>query len=133
MHLVSTVPPSNKDYILERDITKRSLNYPSEALCQFVDDVCIIIQTRLNEEPQQKCLKGTIKEIANVFCDLSPFSCVTHKRDVQNFVMDTVINIIIGSWCTNVNRLLKGKTNICKNNATKIQALNYYIKHNRKK
>lgn len=126
MHLVSTSPPSNKDYILERDYTRRSLNYPSEALCEFLDDVCMIIQTQLNEEPQQKRLKGTIKQLVNIFCNLSQFSCVTHKLNVQNFIMDTVSNIIINSWCTNVNRILKGKSNLCHNNATKIQALTYY-------
>lgn len=133
MNLVSTIPPRNTDYILERDFTRRSLNYPSEILCEFIDDVCIIIQTYLNEEPHQQHLKATIMQVAYLFCDLTQFSCVTHKANVQNFLIDSIINIVINSWCTNVNRILKGKLTVCNNNATKIQALNYYKTHRRYK
>ena len=59
-----------------------------------------------------------------------PFKCETHKEKLNTFFVDMTLNILIYSWCRNVNRILCGK--IKNNDATdeiKVMASVYYEKH----
>lgn len=64
----------------------------------------------------------------DIFVDF-PFNCEKHKNKLKNYFENTIINILIYSWCRSINRILSGKITYHGDDEIKAAAQYYKNKH----
>lgn len=128
---------TNKDensYIFERDYTKKSLFYPSQAFCSLLNEIYRVITLCLQKMPEIRFLQDQILNYIDIVCTYDEISCSVHKDLLKKHIKNVAFNIIIHSWCKGVNRLLQGKLSTYdKNDKVKLMAYKYYETHLRKR
>lgn len=88
-----------------------------------------VIVACLRQFPESQNIKTKIKFYVDCACDFSVITCVKHKASLIDFMKNLGCNMIIHSWCNNVNRILNGKfTKFDENDLIKKQAFDYYNK-----
>lgn len=120
----------NNDFIKAKEYqNKKWLCYPSKEIENHFKDIQNIAISFLKKDVPKIGLKSTMLSFTDMLLE-NPFKCVRHKNDLNNYFKNTTINVLIYSWCRNVNRILSGK---CKydghDDTTKVAAHKYYVKH----
>ncbi|KAF9405134.1 hypothetical protein HW555_014002 [Spodoptera exigua] len=133
LDLYDTTPPKVDNYILSIDITRKSLQYPSQNFTICVNNIIKIIKHFLKNCPHKSGIIRKIKILVRNIVQFDFLSCDIHKEKIEIFVTNFLIKCIIYSWCNNVNRILKGKHVRHVDDKVKIQALKYYKTHTKHK
>lgn len=80
--------------------------------------------------------KENLSKTIKMFCDIFvtyPFDCIDHKEKLTHYFEDSVINVIIYSWCRSINRILSGKLTYEGDDEMKVLAQKYFNKNRHKK
>lgn len=64
----------------------------------------------------------------DIFVDY-PFNCDKHKIMLKNYFENTVIHVLVYSWCRSINRILSGKITYHGEDEIKTAAQAYKNKH----
>ncbi|XP_050559419.1 uncharacterized protein LOC126912240 isoform X6 [Spodoptera frugiperda] len=113
----------------EVDYTKKSLFHPSDNFHNLMADIYHLIVACLRDCPESNVLYKKIKFMINCACDYNIITCIKHKELLIECINNLAIKLIIHSWCTGVNRILKGKImTFDKNDHVKQQAYDYFKK-----
>ncbi|CAH2105412.1 unnamed protein product [Euphydryas editha] len=121
-------------FIYEIDYTKKSLFHPSKNIVNLLDEMYYMIVACLREAPESDCPIEKMRFFIDCNCNYNVISCEKHKSSLIYYISYLAINIIIHSWCKNVNRILDGKiTSFDENNPIKVQAFDYCKTHKHKK
>lgn len=120
----------NNDYIQAKEYqNKKWLCYPSKEIENHFKDLQNMAISFLKKDVPKNGLKYTMLAFTDVLIE-NPFKCARHKDVLNNYFINTTFNILIYSWCRNVNRILSGKLKYDgDDDETKLAAHNYYKKH----
>lgn len=128
--LDNTSSNTNNTFIKEKEYqNKKWLVYPSKETETFFRDSQNIVCSFLKKNVPKTNLKRTILSFIDMFVDCH-FSCPKHKNNLKEMFLNTMVNILVYSWCRSVNRILSGKLiNYEGEDEIKIAAQIYYEKH----
>jgi hypothetical protein len=117
----------------EYEKNKQWLSYPSDYLVACFHEIQKTTIAFLNSKCYKKNIKERIIAFAEMFIDFSFMDCIIHRYRLKDCFLNSVINIIIYSWCRTVNRILDGKLNYEGDDVVKQAAQIYYNTHKSKK
>ncbi|XP_052740311.1 uncharacterized protein LOC128198019 isoform X2 [Bicyclus anynana] len=124
--------PNHKsnEYLRAKEYNKNKTNlcYPSPNLSKCFVQIQNITHEMLKSRVPKTNLKKKIKIFTDIFVEY-PFACVNHKNEMKFFFENTVINILIHSWCRSINRILTGKSTYNGDDEVKSAAQAYRNKH----
>lgn len=112
---------------------KQWLCYPSVQLSICFNEVQDITTTYIKKNFHKQNVKENICQLAKAFVTF-PCTCETHKESLQNYFIETTVNLLLFSWSRSINRILSGKiTNQELDDPVKQSAQLYYNVHKHKK
>lgn len=111
------------------------LKYPNISFCTLVQDVIKIISHHLPSICHQKNLKIQLTEIINNNLNIKIIQCPLHCDLFPQMFVNYLIKLMVFNWCSQINRILVGKTKIHENETDhiKIKAQKRYETFNKKK
>lgn len=114
---------------------KHLLKYPNSRFCSLVQNVINIISHNLPSICHHKQLKVDLINIIEEKVDLKYITCLEHKLLFPEKFINFTVKLMVHNWCTQINRLLSGKSNLNKNESDqiKINAYERYKLFNKKK
>lgn len=121
---------TSNEYIRAKEYkkNKQSLIYPSKAMEKCFIQIQNLVTDILKKDVPKKGLKHKIKMFTDIFVDY-PFNCDKHKIMLKNYFENTVIHVLVYSWCRSINRILSGKITYHGEDEIKTAAQAYKNKH----
>lgn len=120
----------SNEYIRAREYKKGkcSLVYPSKEMEKCFVQIQNLVTDILNQNVPKNNLKLKIKMFTDIFVDF-PFNCETHKNKLKHYFENTIIHVLVYSWCRSINRILSGKITYHGEDEIKTAAQAYKNKH----
>lgn len=113
---------------------KKWLCYPTRALFDFFAQVEHICTEILKENCNKNNLGRYIKLIITINLNLKFVSCVTHKDELTNFLINKSTKFFVNNWCKEINSIITGKITFWdKNDPMKEKAERHYSKNKGRK
>jgi len=102
---------SEHNIILAREYTSRlSLKYPSTSFSSLVQQIITYIGQQISKICHHTNICKTLStDIKNNFTFNSLSLCNNHGKNLEKRIIDTIVNLMVNHWCTEVNRILLGK------------------------
>lgn len=125
--------PEN-DFIKLKEYNKNKtwLVYPSQNLTISFSQIQTVVSNFLTHDVHLPGLKERIKSLVEIVTDFSYHNCNEHREIFIKYFTEVSVNLLVYSWCKNVNRILSGKCNYNGEDQIKLAALSYFIKHKTK-
>lgn len=125
--LINTANQNNKYIKAKEYCNKTWLCYPSELAEKCFHSIQNITKSFLKKNIPKKDIKKSIIVLCDILVEY-PFDCLIHKEKLKACFLDLTINIILYSWCRNINRILSGKITYEGEEELKKNAAIYYNK-----